>query len=71
MEIGKNSREAPAPAGSAARSIRLCGQMFEWSYGYFDDRSGSEKLTAWCYGKRRRPFVSHQSVHLSCFLPNS
>jgi len=26
-------------------SMRLFGQMFEWSYGDFDDRSGSEKLT--------------------------
>jgi len=32
-------------AGSAETRIRLSGQMFEWSYGYFDDRSGSEKLT--------------------------
>ena len=32
-------------AGFAETRIRLFGQMFEWSYGYFDDRSGSEKLT--------------------------
>jgi len=31
--------------GSAETRIRLSGQMFEWAYGYFDDRSGSEKLT--------------------------
>jgi hypothetical protein len=24
--------------------IRLFGQVFEWSYGCFDDRSDSEKL---------------------------
>jgi len=33
------------PTGSAETRIRLFGQMFEWPYGYFDDRSGSEKLT--------------------------
>jgi len=32
-------------AGSAKAPICLFGQMVEWSYGYFDDRSGSEKLT--------------------------
>jgi hypothetical protein len=26
-------------------AIRLSGQVLEWAYGYFDDRSGSEKLT--------------------------
>jgi hypothetical protein len=31
-------------AGSAETPMRLFGQMVEWSYGYFDDRSGSEKL---------------------------
>jgi hypothetical protein len=25
--------------------FRLFGQTLEWSYGYFDDRSGSENLT--------------------------
>jgi len=29
----------------AAAAARLVAQMVEWSYGYFDDRSGSEKLT--------------------------
>jgi hypothetical protein len=38
-------RQAPRLAGSGARSIRLVGQTLEWSYRYFDDRSGSEKLT--------------------------
>ena len=27
----------------------LFGQMVEWSYGYFDDRSGSENLSESCY----------------------
>jgi len=29
-------------------SVHYAGQMLEWSYGYFDDRSGSEKLTQQC-----------------------
>jgi hypothetical protein len=32
-------------AGSAETPICLFGQFVEWSYGYLDDRSGSEKLT--------------------------
>jgi hypothetical protein len=31
-------------ASSAETPICLFGQMVEWSYGYFDDRSVSEKL---------------------------
>ena len=42
----RGRREAPALLALAEMSIRLVGQMFEWSYGYSDDRSGSEKLTA-------------------------
>ena len=32
-------------AGFAERGFCLFGQTVEWPYGYFDDRSGSEKLT--------------------------
>ena len=41
----ENGREALALLALAEMPIRLFGQMVEWSYGYFDDRSGSEKLT--------------------------
>jgi len=44
----ESEREQPRGArlaGSGRNAIRLFGQMVEWSYGYFDDRSGSEKLT--------------------------
>jgi hypothetical protein len=43
--IGENGRETLALPALAEMPMRLFGQMFEWSYGYFDDRSGSEKLT--------------------------
>ena len=36
----------PSSSWTPSTPSRLSGQMFEWSYGYFDDRSGSEKLTA-------------------------
>jgi len=29
----------------SVHSVTLSGQMLEWSHGYFDDRSGSKKLT--------------------------
>ena len=45
MEPEENGREAFALPDLAEMQIRLFGQMVEWSYGDFDDRSGSEKLT--------------------------
>jgi hypothetical protein len=38
-----------SPHWPAETRIRLFGQMFEWSYRYLGDRSGSEKLTQSCY----------------------
>ena len=35
----------PSSSWTPSTPSRLFGQMVEWSYGYFDDRSGSEKLT--------------------------
>src|SRR6185503_5537576 len=35
----------PSSSWTPSTLSRLSGQTFEWSYGYFDDRSGSEKLT--------------------------
>jgi len=48
MESEENGREALALPALAEMTIRLFGQMVEWSYGYLDDRSGSEKLTQQC-----------------------
>ena len=45
VESEENSREALALLARAEMPIRLFGQMVEWSDGYFDDRSGSQKLT--------------------------
>jgi len=45
VESEKNGREVLALLALAEMLIRLFGQMVEWSYGYFDDRSGSERLT--------------------------
>ena len=42
--LGKNGREAFALLASCIE-LRLVGQAFEWGYGRFDDRSGSENLT--------------------------
>jgi len=44
-ESEENGREALALPALAEMPIRLFGQMVEWPYGSFDDRSGSEKLT--------------------------
>jgi len=44
VESEENGREALALPARAEMPIRLFGQMVEWSDGYFDDRSGSEKL---------------------------
>ena len=48
VESEENGREALASLALAEMLIRLFGQMVEWSYGYFDDRSSSEKLTQSC-----------------------
>jgi hypothetical protein len=45
MESEEETPRGGRLAGSAETTICLFGQMVEWSYGYFDDRSGSEKLT--------------------------
>jgi len=45
VESEEHGREALALLALAEMLIRLFGQMVEWSYGYYDDRSGSEKLT--------------------------
>jgi hypothetical protein len=45
VESEENGRGALALLALAEMLIRLFGQTVEWSYGYFDDRSGSEKLT--------------------------
>jgi hypothetical protein len=45
MESEKKCRYVVASMNLLQREIRLFGQMFERAYGYFDDRSGSEKLT--------------------------
>jgi hypothetical protein len=37
-------REAIATLALLKCQFRLVGQVLEWPYGYFDDRSGSEKL---------------------------
>ena len=41
----ENSRKALALLALAEMLICLFGQMVEWSRSYFDDRSGSVKLT--------------------------
>ena len=38
-------REASRLAGFAESRFCLFGQVLEWQYGDFDDRSGSENLT--------------------------
>ena len=45
VESEENGREAMALLALAEMLVRLFGQVVEWSCGYFDDRSGSEKLT--------------------------
>jgi len=43
MDSVGNDREGSL-TGFAESEFCLVGQMVEWSYGYFDDRSGSENL---------------------------
>jgi hypothetical protein len=45
MEVGEETPQRGRLDGSAETRIRLFGQMFEWAYGYFEDRSGNEKVT--------------------------
>ena len=41
----KKCRKVVASMDLLKHEFRLFGQMFEWAHGYFDDRSGNEKLT--------------------------
>ena len=41
----RRSPWTPSSFWTPSTPSRLSGQMFEWTYGYYDDRSGSEKLT--------------------------
>jgi hypothetical protein len=45
MELEEEMPRGRRLASSPETPICLFGQMVEWSDGYFDDRSGSEKLT--------------------------
>jgi hypothetical protein len=45
MESEEEMPQGGRLISSAETRICLFGQMVEWSYGHFDDRSGSEKLS--------------------------
>jgi hypothetical protein len=48
--------------GFAEGRFCLFGQMVEWSYGYFDDRSGSDNLSESCQEMDPKPTEAPRAV---------